>query len=413
MFDLAKAISKNAAPELPVTNGPKSCTLIYQSQQCLDLVQEIFVFEGWNKPVVIKEALRATKFDNKELNEIILLELNESANVVEDTRRFASQIPTHKGVIVIGKEDAISTLRALKDMGFYYVFWPVNKQELGDFITHVNNNLRNFSGVSKKRKAKRVAVVGSKGGTGTTLVCAELTSILSMQGIDTILVDHQYVDSNVDVMLSLKDLQRQNVTEMTMPVHELDDESAVGFLTQVKQNLRLLALEGGETEHQLLAFSQTICQLLTRNTNFIIEDYSASIGFRVDPLKLIEHNDVVIVVVEPSVSSVRNARRLIDRINTLQVSDQQKLRVITVLNTHRPDSTFALKKSEVEGYLSVPVDVELGYCKSLARILLEGKRAHKHDKPMQQAFDSLSRLINGQVREKRRPLKQLLRQVKR
>ncbi|TOO92001.1 chromosome partitioning protein ParA, partial [Vibrio parahaemolyticus] len=79
----------------------------------------------------------------------------------------------------------ISTLRSLKDMGFYYVFWPVNKQEIADFLIHVNKNLKTFSGVSQKRKAKRVAVVGSKGGVGTSLITTELSSLLSTQGSDT------------------------------------------------------------------------------------------------------------------------------------------------------------------------------------------------------------------------------------
>ncbi|MGF1686537.1 chromosome partitioning protein ParA [Photobacterium japonica] len=397
MFDLAKAISKNVAPAIPVVNGPKSCTLIYQSFECLSLVEEIFLFEGWNEPTIQKEALKSTKLDREDLHDIILLELNQSSNVVEDARRFASQIPPHKGVIVIGKEDAISTLRALKDMGFYYVFWPVNKQELADFITHVNNNLQTFSGVSKQRKAKRVAIVGTKGGIGNTLITAELASVFSSQGTDTILVDHQNTDSNIDVLLSLKNLQRHNLTEMTMPLHELDDESAVGFLTNVRSNLRLLALEGGESDAQVLSFSQTLCQLLSRNANFILEDYSASVAFRPDPLMLVERSDVVIVVLEPSVASVRNARKLIEKLNNLQISDRSKVRVIPLLNIHRPLNSFALNKQEVEQYLQTPVAIELEYNRHIARLIIEGKRAHKHDKQMQQAFDELARLINGQA----------------
>ncbi|KLV04166.1 chromosome partitioning protein ParA [Photobacterium aquae] len=413
MFDLAKAISKNVAPQLPVVNGPKSCTLIYQSQACLALVQEVFVFEGWNPPMVEKEALRSSEFDNSGLNEIIILELNESANVVEDAKRFASQIPTHKGVIIFGKEDAISTLRALKDMGFYYVFWPVTKQELADFLSHVSKNLQTFSGVSNLRKAKRVAVVGSKGGVGTTMLSTEIASVLASDGTDTVLVDHQYEDSNIDVMLSIKGLKRHNITEMTMPLHELDDESAISFLTKVRANLRLLALDGGESDYQLLGFNRTLCQLLGRNTNYIIEDFSASTGFRTDPLSLVEHNDVVVVVIEPSVSSVRNARRLIERIANLQISDTKKLRVLTVLNSHRPDSAFVLSKEEVAEYLTVPIDVYLPFSRSLGRLILEGKRAHKHDRQMQQSLDELVRLINGQRNETKSRVSQLLRMFKR
>ncbi|MGR5456682.1 chromosome partitioning protein ParA, partial [Vibrio alfacsensis] len=90
-----------------------------------------------------------SEFYSKQESNLILLELNESSNVVSDAQAVAAKLPTHKGVIVIGKEDAISTLRSLKEMGFYYLFWPINKYEFAEFVMHVNNDLKAQKGVSK------------------------------------------------------------------------------------------------------------------------------------------------------------------------------------------------------------------------------------------------------------------------
>jgi len=126
MFDLTKALTKKTKPAQTGTTGIAGCTLFYQSQECLELVQEVFRFEGWNESACVKVKAGSAKLTEKQNGHIMILELTESTNVVEEAKSFASKSPTQKAVVVIGREDAISTLRSLNDMGFYYVFWPVN-----------------------------------------------------------------------------------------------------------------------------------------------------------------------------------------------------------------------------------------------------------------------------------------------
>jgi len=114
MFDLAKAVSKSTEKE-KVQNGPSGCSLFYQTSDCKSLLQEVFRFEGWSEPDCLRSDLSVIDINN--LQEIIILELNQSKNVVEDAKAFASRLPNHKGIVVIGKEDAITTLRGLKEMG--------------------------------------------------------------------------------------------------------------------------------------------------------------------------------------------------------------------------------------------------------------------------------------------------------
>ncbi len=122
MFDLTKALSTKAKPTQSTATGVAGCTLFYQSQECLNLVQEVFRFEGWNDPECVKANAGLTKLTEQQSSHIVILELNESNNVVEDAKSCASKLPTHKGVVVIGKEDAISTLRSLKDMASIMFF---------------------------------------------------------------------------------------------------------------------------------------------------------------------------------------------------------------------------------------------------------------------------------------------------
>ncbi|WP_045414503.1 chromosome partitioning protein ParA [Vibrio owensii] len=397
MFDLGKSLKANKPNLIDTTDGPTGCALLYQSEDCASLVREMFQFEGWNEPKCIKQSAVSSTFYSEQSGNIVILELNQSTDIVADAQEFASHLPTHKGIIVIGQEDSISTLRKLKDMGFYYLFWPINKHEFADFVINVHRNLQTYSGVSKQRKAKRVAVVGSKGGIGTSLISTELSSKLSSQEIDTILVDHQYNDSNIDVLLALEEFRSRAIDEYSVPIHELDTDGAISYLTKIRKNLRLLALRGDRSQEDILSYNLTLCELLSRNTNFIVEDFSGSVDFKVDPHMLIENFDVVVVVFEPSVSSVRNAKAFITQLENKQISMSKRVRMITLANHHRPESTFVIDQGDLQKYLGSEVNLNMPYCRSLSHLIIEGKRAHKHDKSVNTTIEELTRLINGQT----------------
>lgn len=396
MFDLTKALTSKTKSTSENNTGVVGATFFYQSLECLNLIKETFQFEGWEEPDCKKLTLKLDKLTDKLNNHIVILELNESDDIVEDAKIFSTKLPTHKGVIVIGKENAISTLRSLKDMGFYYVFWPIHKHEFADFLINVSNNLKTFSGVSNKRKAKRVAIVGAKGGVGCSLITSELSSTLSSKTIDTIMVDHQYFDSNIDVLLTLENYKPKTIDEFTIPLHEMDEEGALSYLYSARNNLRLLAINGDMDQSDILSYNLNICNHLLRNTNFIIEDFSRSINFKIDPHLLVDNFDVVVIISDPSIASIRNTRLLTEKITNLHLTLSGRTRIITVMNYHRPRNTFVVKSIDFKKYLGVDVDLEINFCPQLAHIIIDGKRAHKHDRHISRSMERLVRLINGQ-----------------
>lgn len=394
MFDLAKAVSKSTEKE-KVQNGPSGCSLFYQTVECKSLLQEVFRFEGWSEPDCLRSDFSAGDININNLQEIIILELNQSESVVEDAKAFASRLPNHKGIVVIGKEDAITTLRGLKEMGLYYLFWPINKQDTSDFLRHMHSNIARFAGVSQNRKAKKVAVIGSKGGLGTTLISAEIASKLSSLGTDTILVDHQYHDSNIDIILGLKNFEKQNVENLGLQFHDADEDSAADYLLPVDKKLRILALQGDSSVTDLLGYSHNIIDVLHRQANFIIEDYSASVDFKLDISLLTKRVDMVVLVVEPTVASVRSARKIIESITLQQQSGQRELRLFVMINSHRPDNYFPMTRKEVATHLDHAVDAELPYSRNAASILLQGKRLYKNNGALSNAFNDISQLLQG------------------
>lgn len=398
MFDLAKAVSKSTEKEKEkqkVKKGLTGCSLFYQTAECKSLLEEVFRFEGWPTPTYIPIALSNSPIDGANLKDIIVLELNNSKNVVEDAKIFSSRLPNHKGIVVIGKEDAISTLRALKEMGLYYLFWPITKKDITDFLHHMHSNIERFAGVSNNRKAKSVAVIGSKGGVGTTLISAEIASKLSSDGTDTILVDHQYHGSNLDIILGLKKFEKQNVENLGLQLQDADENSAADYLLPAKKFLRILALQGERAIGDLLDYSHSIIDLLDRQANFIIEDYSASVDFKLDIPLLSKRVDMIVLIVEPSVSSVRNARKIIDSIMMQKEADISSLRVFVIINSHRPDKYFPLTKKEVTAHLGHDVNAEIPYIINANAILLQGKRLHENNAALSKIINDMSLLLQG------------------
>ena len=165
MFDLVD-ILKTKSDAKPVTQELITTVLFYQTQECMDLVEEAFRFEGLVSPSMLENSDQNIQQHIRDSQiSVVIVELNQSSNVSKDMERISHLLPNEASVIVVGSEDAISTIRNLKGMGFYYVFWPIPKQELIDFVRNVDSNRKRNSGLGKDRTAKKSSGLGHERGS--------------------------------------------------------------------------------------------------------------------------------------------------------------------------------------------------------------------------------------------------------
>lgn len=408
MFDLAKAVTKTAEQQIQ-KNGPRSSHLFYQDEECRHIIESCFEFEGWAEPSCIRLST-AKDIDAKALSDIVMLELSQSNDVIEDARRFAAKVPNQKGVIVIGKENSITTLRSLKDMGFYYVFWPINRGEFTQFVRHVSVSQEKFHGVSENRRAKRIAVVGTKGGNGTSYIATMISKILAEKGSETILVDHHYRYSNIDIFLGLKDYQRRDNQELSGHMLDIDEDSAENYLVKAEPHLQVLALTGQKTVQANYDITMSVCDLLFRKANFIIEDYSFGTGVDYQLNDLFRIHDVFVVVVDPSIASVRNAKKIIDTISTQNEQYLSEKRILIVANCHKPKGALALNRQEVEEYLKRKVNVYKPFEKRQVQSILSGQSLAA-ERRRRDSLYSVATLIQGDKRSLNKGTLQRLKAV--
>ncbi|MCG3765505.1 chromosome partitioning protein ParA [Vibrio cincinnatiensis] len=398
MFDLVDLLSKKQQTE-SIEQQKITSVLFYQTAECQELVQEAFRFEGIVPPAMARnqDDQIADHIRQSDI-EIVIVELNNSKDVSTDAERISHLLPNHASVIVVGSEDAISTIRNLKAMGFYYVFWPVSKQEFIDFVRSVYDNRQRSShrGPGKKRRAKYISILGSKGGVGTSFITAEVAyQLSSARKTSCLVVEQNYHGGNLDILMGIRKLEKRKIQKGSL-ASSLDSASAQSLLHKQNPMLSMLALASEQLDTlSLLDYSNAVVDQLSEEVNFILEDLSSSVGFSLEADKFLAHADMVVLVIDPTVSSVREAARLKERVHKL--NSNPALRLITVLNHTVANKLATAGKQEAETILKQPIDIEIPYCDAINATILEDKRVVASKLKAAEPLKQLTSLLLGET----------------
>ena len=399
LVDILKNTRETHDKEDSSVNGV-STAFFYQTIECRSLVEETYRFDDKMVP-------KAVKFDFDEVAgkvtddecEIAIFELTDSSTLAEDAERLSHLIPSSVSVIIIGLADSISTVRMLKGLGFYYVFWPINKQELSEFIAVINKKHQEANLGNIYRRAKRIAVFGTKGGIGTSLISAELASALSTKkSADSLLVNHNYDCGDLDIQIGSVKLDKKSVAKGRLTT-DLDETSVRSLMVPLNPKLRYLALAKDELHSdEVREVTDMVISLTSSEANLIVEDLSASVSFDRSPEWLLDNFNIVILVLEASVSSLRESVKLIKRIRNIQNNSEsnKSLRIIVVVNHHRHKKMETVSIDEISKYLSHKIDYELPYEENIAQDISKGKRIIDGGTRFSQNIIKLSSQIVGE-----------------
>jgi pilus assembly protein CpaE len=404
MFDLVERLNVKKEDNNQSKDNLKT-VLFYQTDECRSLINESFRFDGNSEPQNNKnndDEIRQLDLSNPP--SVIILELNTSTNVVQDAQRISHLLPSNVSVVVIGSEDAISTIRLLKEMGFYYLFWPVTKQECSDFMRHVASNHEKQKGIGENRRAKRVAMVGVKGGMGTSLLSSEVArSLSSDRGVSTLLVDHNYHGGNLDIFMGLKQFQKRPL-QKGMLFSDIDGAYASGIIKKITPMLSILAIESETlTTQELTEYTQAVQTQALSYSSVMIEDHAQLIRNAMGINKLVDSVDVIVFILDSTVSALREYNRLYQLVENK--NRDNKVRVITVMNAVRPHNSGAVSFEEAEKYTGHRPHVVIPYDNKAAQYVLEGSQILKTKSVMAHSISNLVSLILGEeMTQKKKPL---------
>lgn len=397
MFELVEKLTTS-------TNSNKQSSLasalFYQSKQGLNFVQEAFRFEGLPLTVVkpySEEAVLKSKSEH-ELG-LLMFDFTQANNIHQEALKLSSIIPTSARVVIIGTENTITIIRQLRELGFYYVLWPVAADEFISFLSNANSTTGKKEVGLPQRQAKRIRVIGSKGGVGATLIASELSKVLSHQNLSQcVLVDHNYWGGNLDIMMGLADFQKRDISVSTFGTG-IDQTSAHSMLKQAKSSLSLLSLTSkSKALTELSDYTKTVADHLAFEANFIIEDFPMSVAFH-NP-NLSDATDTVIMIVSPTVSSLRDAGLLKQTIT--ESASGTPPRIILVVNYVMPSKYATVTLEEVKAHLNQDIDIVLPHLKQINQLIIHNNNKKLLSSSFGRGLQQLSAKILGRSNKKTR-----------
>ncbi|MEZ9526887.1 AAA family ATPase [Enterovibrio norvegicus] len=377
MLDFSDLLKKDPHQTANKPQKGLSSLHFFRTEEVKDLVEETFRFDGHPAPIAYPYKFREIASKIEEYSaQLVVIDLRGCPDTLKESKQLSSRLPTSVSVIVLGDVDAISVVRELKSLGFYYLFWPVEKMELAEFIQSVASRHIEASNFKNRRRAKRVGVVGIRGGVGCSLLVAELGRMLSHdKQTSCLVVDHNYMSSSLDILLGLKNREKRIINESEVGT-ELDQTSAKTLVTRVNNRLNYLALGlQDERSTDLFEMNDLVINHLSNETNFTIDDFSASVSFDVSPQVIHSTLDIAIIVMEPTIACLRETAATLGKLKKLadEPDRGKSLRIILVLNQHRAQRFTSVTESEIEKYLDHRIDISLPYEVTIEENLLNGK----------------------------------------
>jgi pilus assembly protein CpaE len=259
---------------------------------------------------------------------------------LETTERLRHIFLKKISIIGIGAQlDAGILLRAVRKGCTEFLTKPVNPADLAAALTRFHAMVACDphvpSGVGRV-----IAMLGAKGGVGTTLLAVHLaTHLVRQHGKKTLLIDHKQQLGHVALYLGLKD-QQYHFDELLRNADRLDAELLNGFVVRHRSGLDVIASpETASRAHEPKADQlEWVMDFLRREYDYVILD--SQLAFQDSKAAIIEQSDEVYIVSTPDVAALRDLARLVEN---LSLSEPASSKLHVVVN--RSTATDSIKPS--------------------------------------------------------------------
>jgi pilus assembly protein CpaE len=225
--------------------------------------------------------------------------------------------------------------------------WPVNEATFQEMLHRVSG--RRQTSAAQRPGATTLTFIGAKGGAGTTTVavnCAVELARLSKR--PTVIVDLKPGLGEVSLFLGVR--SRYSLLDAMDNLHRLDAEFLRELVAKHKSGLEILA--GSDQFDRPSSTDVTavdeVFRLLARQYEYIVIDAGCQVT--TCSTAAMYAADSICLVANPDVPSVRNAQRLLDRIQQLGIASE---RVRVVLN--RAAEPYPIPPSQIESALGHPI----------------------------------------------------------
>ncbi|WP_208995465.1 AAA family ATPase [Pseudovibrio sp. Alg231-02] len=255
-------------------------------------------------------------------NFLIVESLSNPKEMIAELDRLAEYCDAGTNVLVIGRINDVNLYRTLISRGVgEYIVGPVDIPQL------INTIGQFYANTDAEPFGRTVAVIGAKGGCGASSVAHNLSwSIAKTLDNDVAIADLDLPFGTAGLDFNQDPLQ--GILEAIASPERLDDTLLDRLLAKCNDRLRLLAAPA--TLDQTYDFDtekfDQVIEVMQKGTPTVVLDLPHTWNSWVR--HILAHVDEVLIVAEPDLANLRNAKNLVDSIGQLRPNDTKPYLVL-------------------------------------------------------------------------------------
>lgn len=267
-------------------------------------------------------------------------------------RNYSTSLRYVKVILLVGKTST-SLLREAIKLNIHDVLeFPFTYHDLNESIKRVKDIFKEIlaeqTGVPEekvalvKKGAKKITVLGTKGGSGKSFIATNLAiDLANLLKKRVTLFDLNYQFGDVALMLNL--FPKHTVYDIMSVVDQLDSEMLNSFLTTHSSGVKVLPAPIDPTQDEAISTKTTkkILDILSDFNDYIVIDTPSSFSDNV--LLILEETDCLCMITGMDVPSIKNLKI------TLQLLEQLKFpseKIFLILN--RADTKVGITIDEIK-----------------------------------------------------------------
>ena len=249
---------------------------------------------------------------------LLVIDISDNADPLGAMDALAEICPPATRVVAVGTSNDIMLYRRLLAMGVVdYLHKPVSADALHEALLQASRPVERVAAAPKTKTARVVALLGARGGVGTTTLATAIGWCLGEEQQQRVaLLDLDLQFGNLALGLDLE--PGRGLREALEHPERIDGLFIAGAMTGTHARLRVLAAEEPLDDHPHLDPSAVDPLLATLNDDFdcIVADVPRALDGMAR--RLLARADVTVIVADFSLAAMRDTHRLISLMAVLQ-----------------------------------------------------------------------------------------------
>jgi pilus assembly protein CpaE len=368
---------------------------------------------GWRNAMIRQGGIAAAAqtIDAAAPPALLLIDISDNEDPLSAMDALAEICPPATRVVTVGTSNDIMLYRRLLAMGVVdYLHKPIAPEALYEALLQASRPVERAAPAAATKEARVIALVGARGGVGTTTLAAGIGWCLSEEHQQRVaLLDLDLQFGNLALGLDLE--PGRGLREALEHPERIDSLFLSGAMSSAGERLRILSAEEALDDHPLLDPSAVDPLLTALNDDFdcVIVDLPRALDGMAR--RLLARAETTAIVTDLSLAAMRDTHRLINLMAVLRPGATPLLLANRVGMLSRGE----IARAEFEKSIGLKIDYVIPYDAKAASAMAEHGKALPAAARSSKAAAELRRLAatlsGGAVQPPRSLLKRWLKQA--